>query len=58
MKDVLGGEYARLQSLRKRNGVVSVEELRLIEEEITLLTKAIGESAVRLDGVRLIRMKA
>jgi ATP-dependent helicase HepA len=56
MRQTLARELERLESLRRRNGVVSQGEIDLLNEEREALTKAVMESQVRLDAVRLVRV--
>ncbi len=51
-------EQDRLKELRSRNGLVSEVELKLLAEEGQVLTQAIESSQLRLDAIRLFRVKA
>jgi|GEM_PF-6447249 len=48
-------EQERLHELRQRNGLVSDDELRLMEQEGLALVEAIKSSQLRLDAVCLYR---
>jgi ATP-dependent helicase HepA len=58
MIEVLGTECQRLQALSEVNDHVRPEEVALARQQLEDLSGALGEARIRLDAIRVIRMKA
>ena len=54
MKESMGGEVDRMQSLRRINDNVREEEVRILQEEVQFLLDAIEGARLRLDALRLV----
>ncbi len=56
IRTMLGGEYDRLEMLKKKNPAIRARELQALKDRMNTLSRVITDSRVRLDSLRLIRL--